>query len=397
MKTRGGVVNGSLAISCVGLVLSGCGDGGTPLGGEPIATDSADDDDGGSTGTIDPSGPTDPTVNPSDPTIDPTAADDTGSCGGCLDASGACQPGDVDDACGLLGEVCAPCEGGMVCDEGACVEPPACSPDDCDGCCDGDDCVAGTDVAACGRGGGQCGECPDGATCDSGVCDLPCEDSCGGCCEGDTCIELDDQDADGCGADGGACQGCSAGFECDGGECFSTACAASCDGCCDGDTCLDGTSDDECGAGGSTCDSCGVNQTCGDSGCEADPMAEWDVIAVDGMVAVVDENGDAWDSFNGLPDPYVTLEVVGMSGESAFDSDTEFPVWNETVLTAVTSTQLEAGLEASVVDSDLGFDTTMATCDIPADMLYNATTSWSCTIDDFEFWTITLTVQPTAG
>ena len=126
-------------------------------------------------------------------------------------------------------------------------------------------------------------------------------------------------------------------------------------------------------------------------------MAQWDVIAVDGTVAITDENGDAWDSFNGLPDPYVRLEVVGMSGETDDDDGTSFPVWNQTVLTGVTSVQLEAGLEASVVDADPGFDTTMATCNIPAGPLYNDTTSWTCSIDDFEFWTITLTVAPTAG
>ena len=379
----------------------GCAGDDAPLDGEPVGSSGETDDGSSGSTSVDPSAgtfPTDPTNDPTnDPTVDPTSADETGGCGGCLDDAGACQPGTADAACGVLGESCAPCEGSTVCDEGACVEPPACSPDNCDGCCDGDNCVGGDADAACGAGGGQCSDCPDGATCEGGVCDLPCEDTCDGCCDGETCIEGDDQSVGQCGVQGASCLACDGGFECNAGECISTACAGSCDGCCDGDTCLDGDVADECGAGGATCQSCGTNLTCGDTGCEPDPMALWDVTVLDGTISLTDPDGDAWDSFNGLPDPYVTMEVVGANGETEVIDGDIFPVWNEVVLMGVNSTQLEGGLEISVVDSDIGFDTTIGTC-VASEINYNAQVVGTCTTeDDFELWSVTFTILPSAG
>lgn len=117
------------ALLFTGAVLSfGCGGSDAPLDGEPVGSSGETDDGSGST-SQDPSAgtfPTDPTDDPTnDPTVDPTSADETGGCGGCLDASGACQLGIANDECGVLGETCAPCDGSTVCDEGACVEPPA--------------------------------------------------------------------------------------------------------------------------------------------------------------------------------------------------------------------------------------------------------------------------------
>lgn len=383
----------------------GCASDDAPLGGEPVGSTGDTEGEGSSSTSIDPSvgtNPTNPTEEPTtdptiDPTDDPTSADETGGCDGCLDASGACQPGTADDECGGLGESCAPCDGSTVCDEGICVEPPACSPDNCDGCCDGDNCVDGDADDACGGGGGQCSDCPDGATCDGGVCDLPCEDTCDGCCDGETCVEADDQSATECGVEGASCVGCEDGFECSAGECISTACAGSCDGCCDGETCLDGDALSECGVDGATCQSCGANLTCGDSGCEPDPMALWDVTVLDGTIALTDANGDAWDSFNGLPDPYVTMEVVGDDGETEVIDNSIFPVWNETILVGVNSTQLEGGLEISVLDSDAAFDDTIATC-VASNIFYNATVEATCSNeDDFELWSISFSVLPSAG
>ena len=291
------------------------------------------------------------------------------------------------------------CEGAEVCDEGACVEPPACSPDNCDGCCDGDTCVDGGVVDACGAGGGQCSTCPSGATCEDGTCVLACEDVCGGCCDGETCIEIDDQSAVGCGVNGASCEGCPDGFACEAGECISTACAASCDGCCDGDTCLDGDDPGACGVDGATCDACGSNLTCGATGCEPDPMAMWDITVVDGIVPLTDADGDAWDSFNGLPEPYVVLTVVGASGETAYIDDELFPEWNEVVLSGVNSVQLEGGLEVAVMDSDLGFDTTIGECLLlPNADFYNGETVWTCEdAEGYQLWQLTLSVAPSAG
>jgi len=126
-------------------------------------------------------------------------------------------------------------------------------------------------------------------------------------------------------------------------------------------------------------------------------MALWDIAVVDGIVALTDADGDAWDSFNGLPDPYVTMEVVGSYGETLVSHDTVFPVWDETVLVGVNSTQLEGGLDVSVVDSDLVFDTTIATC-VPDDIPYNSVVTWSCsTEDDYELWSVTASVMPSEG
>ncbi|MBV1858252.1 MAG: hypothetical protein KUG77_07560, partial [Nannocystaceae bacterium] len=299
--------------------------------------------------------------------------------------------------CGALGESCAACDGSTVCDEGVCVEPPACSPDNCDGCCEGDTCVEGDSDAACGAGGGQCSDCPDGATCDGGVCDLPCADTCGGCCDGETCVETDDQSAAECGVQGTSCETCAGGFECGEGECISTECAGSCEGCCDGETCLEGDVGSDCGAGGATCESCGTNLTCGDSGCEPDPEALWDITVTDGTVALTDSDGDAWDSFNGLPDPYVSMEVVGDTGETAVIQDELFPEWDETILVGVSSTQLEGGLELSVMDDDFGFDTTMGTC-LLYEVLYNVEGVATCSTEDgFELWSIAFIITPSAG
>ncbi|MGH1344230.1 MAG: C2 domain-containing protein [Nannocystales bacterium] len=375
------------------LLSFGCAGDDAPLDGEPIG--STGETDGGSSGSTsaDPSAGTFPT----NPTSDPTSADETGGCGGCLDDAGACQPGTADDQCGALGESCVPCDGATVCDEGACVEPPACSPDNCDGCCDGDNCVAGDADAACGAGGGQCSACPDGASCDGGICDLPCEDSCEGCCDGESCVEAGDQSDAECGVDGASCLGCEEGFECSAGECVSTACTATCDGCCDGATCLDGDAADECGVGGATCQSCGTNLSCGDTGCEPDPMALWDVRVFNGTVALTDADGDAWDSFNGLPDPYVSMEVVGNSGETAVIMDELFPEWDEVVLVGVNSVQLEGGLTVSVVDSDIGFDTTIATC-VDDQVDYNVVMYWSCSdAEGYELFTLSAIITPSAG
>ncbi len=276
--------------------------------------------------------------------------------------------------------------------------PPRCNPDNCRGCCDGDACVEGVDVSACGVGGGQCSACPDGSTCDAGVCDLPCEDTCEGCCEGETCIEFDAQLANTCGLGGAVCVACGVDFDCVEGACISPSCAQECDGCCSGAMCLEGNTSDACGAAGASCRACDQNSTCEAEGCVPDPMAPWDVSVIDGVIALTDPDGDPWDSFNGLPDPYVILEVVGASGETALEQDTIFPAWNAVVLEAVSTTQLQGGLTIEVWDSDLGLDTLLGSCS--GDTLpLGGTGTVTCTAgaDDTEVWSVTLSIEPSVG
>jgi hypothetical protein len=296
----------------------------------------------------------------------------------------------------VLGESCEACGGNTVCAEGECVEPPECNPTNCNGCCDGTTCVEGNDANACGQNGGQCSTCPQNATCNGGVCNLSCADSCDGCCDGQTCIDFDEISVENCGSNGDVCQPCGNGFECIDGECLSTACIATCAGCCDGDECLPGGVATACGSDGASCQECGLNTVCEASGCVPDPMALWDIRIIDGTVALADEDGDAWDSFNNLPDPYVVVEVVGMSGETAVQMDTVFPVWDEVVLEGVNTVQLQGDVEFAVRDSDIGFDTTIATCTITIeDDMFGGAFDLTCSNaeTDFEFWTITFAIE----
>lgn len=391
----------------LGVSVVGCDDASSEP--TPAGSSGAEDDDGGtgSDGTTAAESGADADGDATrtggdDTTPDPdTGADETGGCGGCLDDAGACQPGTVDDACGALGDTCVPCEDGTVCAEGECLAPPACGPDNCDGCCDGDECLDGASEAACGQGGGQCSSCPDGSACDAGVCEVPCELSCDGCCtEDDVCVGADEQSSGACGLGASACVDCGADSTCSDGACVSAACAESCDGCCDGDTCLDGTQDDACGTDGGSCSPCGPNLFCGSTGCLVELDAEWDVIAHQAVIAPTDPDGDTWDAFNGLPDPYVVMAVPGQSGETSVIDNELFPEWDEVVLAGITTTQLQAGLELGVRDSDFGFDTTLggstAVLEI-TDADYNELLLVTGSVDGVEVYTVFFSIVPAAG
>lgn len=61
-------------------------------------------------------------VMASAPSCGPTpAACDASSCQGCCDANGACQPGNVETACGVSGGACSTCAGGQLCQGGICA------------------------------------------------------------------------------------------------------------------------------------------------------------------------------------------------------------------------------------------------------------------------------------
>ncbi len=258
------------------------------------------------------------------------------SCGGCcagascvdalefpncgVSAAGDCVSCDVATADGCAAGACS-CGGGPSCGasetcvDGACrVE---CTPDTCDGCCNGEICVAEPSLTQCGVAGEacqacrpgradacifgvcQCGtdfECPDGSACTDGRCvcigaacmlggacvpnDQP--SSCGDA--GGTCTVCDaqaDRCTDGvctcgtgpaCGPEeecmGGACRCdgviCGAGLRCIGRFCECD--TISCDGCCRASECQPGTTRMACGVGGVACMGCGAG-VCMDGSC----------------------------------------------------------------------------------------------------------------------------------
>lgn len=188
---------------------------------------------------------------------------------GCCDTTGACKSGSLLAECGILGEECRNCqaEGFQLCDptRHACGNTVAeCGPSTCAGCCEGDECFAGTDPNECGTSGEACQHCAaSGLACNSQQCTQPgCgPQNCAGCCFGDQCVGGTDQTA--CGVGGQVCVNCAAsGSQCQpegpGGACSAPPpCNPSnCQGCCVGDACTAGTAPTACGIGGQTCTDC---------------------------------------------------------------------------------------------------------------------------------------------
>lgn len=168
-------------------------------------------------------------------------------CTDCWDqATKTCLPGTATTQCGTGGEPCASCPGATcetpLCVNQACVKKPvadltpcfggmcysgAC----CQGCWDGSQCLAGTNVAACGQYGEVCLPCPTG----------PCTvATCPGSCDISWAPE---------------------GTACPGGSCHSGDC---CQGCWDAKSsyCHAGTTLSACGTGGVPCATCGAGQVC---------------------------------------------------------------------------------------------------------------------------------------
>jgi hypothetical protein len=157
---------------------------------------------------------------------------------GCCEGD-QCQPGNVDDACGVAGvdcQVCSPCE---TCQSQVCA--PLANGPTCGG-------VAGCDGTCCG---GAC--CDVGAVCNAGSCCTPsCPADCG---------------SDGC---GGWCGACPAGKVCVNGGCSSACnpgpCTTPCLNCVvspDGAvTCAEGTNS-TCTARCRDDGDCCPNETCG--------------------------------------------------------------------------------------------------------------------------------------
>lgn len=317
--------------------------------------DPAEGTGGGTDGAVDSSGSvgSGETQDPTDPTTDPTNPDPTGpGCIGCLDAAGGCLAGNLDQACGALANPCVACDAESYCDEGTCVPLPACTPDNCDGCCDGDECLPGTDVAACGEDGEQCSRCMGTSVCNEGSCELPCADNCDGCCDasGD-CIPLDTTSAAACGQQGEACVTCGGGSQCDSGFCISTECAMTCEGCCVEDDCMPGDSPDACGSEGAACFACPSGTVC-DGDCVADTEALWDVVIESAELPENAPGGGNWDTI-GQPDPYVELTLGEKEVVRTTTIDgTLLPVWSEVILTERPTADLLMPIEYAIYDDD---------------------------------------------
>jgi hypothetical protein len=200
------------------------------------------------------------------------------------------------------------------------------------------------------------------ATCDPSSCD--------GCCQGNTCVSGSDDTA--CGSGGEACQSCSGGA-CQDGTCQALACADTCDGCCAGEVCQPGGAADACGAGGAECAACPVDFICEAGGCVVDPTSRWDVFALRGSVFEDVIGGGSWDPIGGLPDPFVEMATEDspdrFTGASASIDDTLGPVWDQVVLGNVTARALTSfGIDATILDDDaVGGSDSMGGCRIGVD------------------------------
>lgn len=226
-------------------------------------------------------------------------------------------------------------------------------------------------LAACSGSGDDDG---DGSAVDAGAdsCD---PSSCDGCCQGDTCVAGSQDNA--CGSGGEACQTCSDGSSCEDGTCTAQACADTCDGCCAGEVCQPGGAVEACGGGGSECVACPVAFICESGGCAIDPASRWDVLAVRG--AVFDDNlgGGRWDAGFGnirRPDPFVRMRTEDspdvFEADSGEVTDSLEPVWDQVVLGNVSARALtNFGIDATIFDNDdISGDETMGTCRIGVDV-----------------------------
>jgi hypothetical protein len=180
----------------------------------------------------------------------------TPTCHGCVDGSGTCQPGNTNAACGANGIACQSCTGTAQCTNNQCITPT------CNGCLDGNGvCQPGNTNAACGTAGEHCLVCTGQQQCNgSGQCIVP---TCNGCVDGTgTCQPGTTNGA--CGLGGGSCTTCTAQHQCTNGVCVNT-----CTGCVDGTgTCQPGNTNGACGNLGAACTACTGNTTCVGGGCQ---------------------------------------------------------------------------------------------------------------------------------
>ena len=207
------------------------------------------------------------------------------------------------------------------------------------GCFMGTTCTMLNNATACGTGGAACQVCGSGTSCVNGSCRAPCSaTTCGsGCCDSTgKCILSGGQDTTHCGTQGQTCGSCADGQTCTQGACLDgppSDCTAGCpNGCCDSSgNCQSGSNDTNCGSDGDSCFQCTGSFHCQQQECFVDPESTWDLYVDQAQVALVDNNGDYWDAFNGLPDPFVVVMTGtgadAMSAQTAYQSDTTSPAW----------------------------------------------------------------------
>ncbi len=333
---------------------------------------------------------------------------------GCCDASGGCQPGTTEAACGSGGASCSACPSGQVCnsrkcevpptgctpascpggccDKGVCVTPPtaqkcgkagaactscsssqACSDGKCvcnaascpDGCCFNNSCAPGTELGACGTGGAACQACTGNDVCANGICSAACSAATctSGCCNGQSCNFGGATDVTACGIGGAPCQACGSGQKCSSGTCNDPiACGpSSCkNGCCKAGVCESGTASDACGGGGETCVKCAAFEFCGaGQACHVKPTSTWKVTLQ--KIVLSTDLTIGWD-VGSAPDPYLVLSVGAQSKQSSVKDDTYTPLYNELLLTAAAS-DLTAAVKMVIWDEDYGYDDQIAECD----------------------------------
>lgn len=274
-------------------------------------------------------------------------------CNGCKDSGGACQTGTTNAVCGTGGANCTACTSPQTCQDHKCVAPAACTTANCTGCCnDSDVCVTTPSLTACGTGGNRCAACSGaGATCTAGACKTPCGPAnCQGCCKADgTCVASVTAT---CGNNGVMCTACAGTDICSNGSCISTNCKSTCPGCCMGTTCQLGNTGPLCGASGNSCVACTNGQVCNNGTCHVDPNSLWDFVVTTADVPLYNNpptNNSTWDSFGGLPDPYVELDLdyAGANqliGTSDSVSNTITPDWSMTTGKGVVVSGVKASL-----------------------------------------------------
>lgn len=137
---------------------------------------------------------------------------------------------------------------------------------------------------------------------------------------------------------------------CGGGDCSPL----SCSGCCDGEACLTGDSSSACGIDGDVCMDCGPRHVCDGGRCIVDPESRWTIRVLDGEIPERACDGDFWDLTGNPPDAYVEVEVGGDSGMTDTDDDTDSPSWNQTVLSGVLASDIQAEVGFFMLDADTG-------------------------------------------
>ncbi|MCA9673312.1 MAG: putative metal-binding motif-containing protein [Myxococcales bacterium] len=264
-----------------------------------------------------------------------TSDDGAGQCGqggqppDCCSTQSACRNLATDAAnCGSCGNVCntavadgctnrqCTCGGGPACGAGLnCVNGQCrCIQNGrCNGCCQGNTCVAGTAVSACGRNGNTCNNCDDSNECTSnqcqsnGTCNNPnltpttqCQGGNGRCLNGACCTTCRSggncqpgttNGACGANLNGGNCGTCSAPSTCQSASCGSGTCQLTdanegnacnsgagtcrqgncCQGsnCWNGSNCVSGTAVTQCGASGGSCITCPTGTECQNPTCNS--------------------------------------------------------------------------------------------------------------------------------